>query len=293
MAGGHHAGALRGGAGLPRLPPGAPRREAGRGALPRPRPVLLPGPRPVGRPGRPTRPQPLPHVDRDATRRRRRHRRPEVLADRTARDVRGCGQALVGALLRRLPGPGHRTGPGGPRRRARRRGRPCRRRGLRRRRWPVPRRGPPRRGAGHRWLRVGRRARPLVPPRPDDQPGHHPDQHRRRAADGHASRSRAGQHARGVVDPDHPHPRRRAVRPAAGPPDPPGAHPPPLDHGQPSGPALHQRGRQLQRPRRGLPPVRPVAVHVRQPAVLAGVRPRVPPPLRVRRSGGPAPCPTT
>ena len=46
---------------------------------------------------------------------------PEVLADRTARDVRGCGQALVGALLARLPGPGHRTGPGGPRRRARRR----------------------------------------------------------------------------------------------------------------------------------------------------------------------------
>ena len=63
---------------VPGSPTDHPEHPGGKpgGALPRPRPVPLPGPRPVGRPGRPTRPQPLPHVDRDAPRRRRRHRRP-------------------------------------------------------------------------------------------------------------------------------------------------------------------------------------------------------------------------
>ena len=91
-----------------------------------------------------------------------------------------------------------------------------------------------------------------------------------------------GHDARGVVGADAAHPRRRAVRPAAGP-DPARAHPPPA--------------RSWSTATVGASPTRPPTttpsaarstsstprVRLRQPAVLAGVRPRLLPPLRVRR----------
>ena len=65
------------------------------------------------------------------------------------------------------------------------------------------------------------------------------------------------------------------------------AHPAPLDHGQPPGQAVHQRGGQLQRLRRRLPPVRRGRLRLREPALLAGLRPGVRPPLRLLRPRSP------
>ena len=68
--------------------------------------------------------------------------------------------------------------------------------------------------------------------------------------------ARARQHARGLVGPGRrtaPHRRRR---PPAGPAGPARADPAAVAHGQPLRRPVHQRGGQLQRPRRRLPPVR-------------------------------------
>ena len=54
-----------------------------------------------------------------------------------------------------------------------------------------------------------------------------------------------------------------------------------------SGPAVHQRGGQLQRPRRRVPRLRPGLVPLRQPALLAGLRPGV----RRRATAASAPRP--
>ena len=113
--------------------------------------------------------------------------------------------------------------------------------------------------------------RPRVPARPDDPPGVDRDEHRRRPADGDEGRSDDHQHARGVVDP-----RRRRARggqPARADPGQRAADAAALDHGQPARPAVHQRGGELQRLRRRLPRRGRLPVRVRQPAVLAGVRP--------------------
>ena len=61
------------------------------------------------------------------------------------------------------------------------------------------------------------------------------------------------------------------------------AHAAALDHGQQARQALHQRGGQLQRLRRRLPRGGHVPVRVRQPAVLAGVRPDLARQVRLRR----------
>ena len=63
------------------------------------------------------------------------------------------------------------------------------------------------------------------------------------------------------------------------------AHAAPLDHGQPARAPVHQRGRELQRLRRRLPRRGRLPVRVRQPAVLAGVRPELRRHVRVPRRG--------
>ena len=60
-------------------------------------------------------------------------------------------------------------------------------------------------------------------------------------------------------------------------------HPAALHHGQPAGPALHQRGRQLQRPRRGVPRRRRLQLRVRQPPGVDGLRPLLPRQVRAGR----------
>ena len=78
------------------------------------------------------------------------------------------------------------------------------------------------------------------------------DQHRRRPADGDARRRDAGEHARGLVGPRA----RRAAEETtawAGCWSTAQRTLPHCDHGQPAGPAIHQRGRQLQRARRRVP----------------------------------------
>ena len=115
---------------LPRLPPRAPGREARRRAIARPWPVrfdeLGPWAERVVRPAR----NGQPHPRRDPDRRRRRRRSiPRSSASERRRDVRGCGQALVGALLQGVPRPRHRAGdrrPSGRSGRRRRPGRRCR-----------------------------------------------------------------------------------------------------------------------------------------------------------------------
>ncbi len=148
---------------------------------------------------------------------------------------------------------------------------------------PVEVRADQGRRAGVRRLRVERGAAARVPARPDDPPGLHRDEHRRRAADGDEGRGDALQHARGVVDPR----RCRAGRgqPAGSDPRQRPADAAALDHGQPSRPALHERGGQLQRLRRCLPRRGRVPLRVRQPAVLAGVRPELRRHLRLPRRG--------
>ncbi len=89
------------------------------------------------------------------------------------------------------------------------------------------------------------------------------DQHRRRAPHGHADRRVALQHARGVVGAHHrgadrgPRHHRLAGQRRT--------HQAALHHGQPARRALHQRSRELQRPRRGVPRRGRVDLRVRQP----------------------------
>ena len=104
---------------------------------------------------------------------------------------------------------------------------------------------------------------------------------RRRPEDGHARRRDARKHARGVVDADdRVADRHRPHRPAAADLRADAAG---RDHGQPRGQAVHQRGRELQRVRGGVPRAGHDHGRLPQPAVLAGLRSDVAGQVRLRR----------
>ena len=161
--------------------------------------------------------------------------------------------------------------------RGRRGGRRSRRGAVRAVRGAGRRRG----GTGHRRLRARREAGAHLPARSAGPGRQRPDQHRRRAADGHAGRRRPSRHARGVVGG---HDRRRGTGSRSG--SLAGqlrADPPALHHGQRRWCAVHERGGELQRagqrvPRGGRGPVR-----LRQPSGLAADRPPLPVQVRAGR----------
>ena len=112
-----------------------------------------------------------------------------------------------------------------------------------------------------------------------------PDQHRRRPAHGDACWGRARCDVRGVVGAGDRDPGRGAVRASARSPDPAGTIPAGFDHGEPARPPLRQRSHELQRVGRCFPPVRSKPLRVRQPALLADLRSRPSAQVRVRHGG--------
>ncbi len=257
---------------LPRLPPGEPRREARRRPLPGPRAVQLREPGAMAGPGGPQQAERAPQDHRHHT--RRRYRVPRRGGDAAPHRQRPAG------LRERPRRPAHQ-GPARPRGRARRR---CRRDRSRRggrsghrgsaghRRDGADGAGATRRRPGHRRLRMERGARHRVPARAHDGADVRPDEHRRRPAHGHAGRCPAGQHGPGVVGARREDPGRRGLRRAAVEPGQPRAHPARLDPREPSWSALHQRGDELQRPRRRLPPDGLPVLRLCEPARLADLR---------------------
>ena len=190
------------------------------------------------------------------------------------------GLALGGRLLKACLDRGVEPQTEPPRRRADHGGRQGRRRRVRD---PRGTQGGARaeRGDRHRRLRAQRRPQARVPARAVHAHGRRRDERGRRPEDGHAGRRDAREHARGVVDADdRAADRHRAHRPAAADLR---AHAARRDHGQPRGQALHQRGRQLQRVRRGVPRAGHDHGRLPQPAVLAGLRPDLARQVRLRR----------
>ena len=131
-----------------------------------------------------------------------------------------------------------------------------RRRTNRPRRQGHSRSRPPRRGARHGRVRMGRRAGRGVSARPDARAGVSAEQHRRRPADGDGARRRPGEHGRGVVGADHADARRHIRRQSAQPKRAARTDPPEKHHRQPGRQAIPQRGRRIQLDGGPVPPPR-------------------------------------
>ena len=161
--------------------------------------------------------------------------------------------------------------------------RPSGRRPLRDRRGSVDVGARARRDPRDRRIRMGSRAGAGVRPRTARALSLGPDQYWRRSEDGYAHRRWARQYARGLVGS---HDRRASWRPDSGLAGQRRADPAALHHGEQAGPAVHQRGGELQRTRRCVPRDRRKQLRLRQSSRLDGLRPALLDAVRTRRLPG-------